>query len=79
MVSRSGRAKPENESRLHLGNRRHLDDGGRAELRNWIRIVVLKLFYELELAGFEKNKKYFINAVENGNLSHAYLFSGPEE
>ncbi|MEK7076303.1 MAG: AAA family ATPase [Patescibacteria group bacterium] len=29
-------------------------------------------------AGFEKNKKYFINAVENGNLSHAYLFSGPE-
>lgn len=28
--------------------------------------------------GFEKNKKYFINAVENGNLSHAYLFSGPE-
>ena len=27
---------------------------------------------------FNKNKKYFINAVENGNLSHAYLFSGPE-
>lgn len=28
--------------------------------------------------GFEKNKKYFENAVKNGNLSHAYLFSGPE-
>src|SRR3989344_8729970 len=28
--------------------------------------------------GFEKNKKYFINAVKNGNLSHAYLFSGPD-
>ncbi len=28
--------------------------------------------------GFEKNKKYFENAIKNGNLSHAYLFSGPE-
>lgn len=28
--------------------------------------------------GFEKNKKYFINTVKNGNLSHAYIFSGPE-
>ena len=28
--------------------------------------------------GFDKNKKYFENAVKNGNLSHAYLFSGPE-
>src|SRR3989338_3137811 len=28
--------------------------------------------------GFDKNKKYFENAVKNGNLSHAYLFGGPE-
>ena len=28
--------------------------------------------------GHDKNKKYFENAVKNGNLSHAYLFSGPE-
>ena len=28
--------------------------------------------------GFEKNKKYFENAIKNGNLSHSYLFSGPE-
>ncbi len=28
--------------------------------------------------GFGKNKKYFETAVKNGNLSHAYLFSGPE-
>ncbi len=28
--------------------------------------------------GFDKNKKYFENAVKNGNLSHAYLFSGPD-
>ncbi len=27
---------------------------------------------------FDKNKKYFINAAKNGNLSHTYLFSGPE-
>lgn len=29
-------------------------------------------------SGFEKNKEYFVNAVKNGNLSHAYLFCGPE-
>ena len=29
-------------------------------------------------AGFDKNKRYFENAVKNGHLSHAYLFSGPE-
>ena len=28
--------------------------------------------------GFDKNKKYFINIVKNGHLSHAYLFCGPE-
>lgn len=28
--------------------------------------------------GFDKNKKYFENAVKNGHLSHAYLFCGPE-
>jgi len=28
--------------------------------------------------GFEKNKRYFENAVKNGHLSHAYLFCGPE-
>src|SRR3989344_654655 len=28
--------------------------------------------------GFDKNKKHFENAVKNGNLSHAYLFGGPE-
>ena len=27
---------------------------------------------------FDKNKEYFINAVKNGNLSHAYLFCGTE-
>ncbi len=28
--------------------------------------------------GFDKNKKYFENAVKNDILSHAYLFSGPD-
>lgn len=28
--------------------------------------------------GFDKNKKYFENAVKNGNLSHAYIFCGPD-
>lgn len=28
--------------------------------------------------GFDKNKKYFENAVKDGHLSHAYLFCGPE-
>src|SRR3989344_6540052 len=27
---------------------------------------------------FDKNKHYFEDAVKNGNLSHAYLFCGPE-
>lgn len=27
--------------------------------------------------GFEKNKRYFENAVKNGILSHAYIFWGP--
>lgn len=29
--------------------------------------------------GYEKQKEYFENIVKNGNFSHAYLFSGPEE
>lgn len=28
--------------------------------------------------GHEKQKIYFVNAIKNGHLSHAYLFSGPE-
>ncbi len=30
------------------------------------------------MIGHEKNKKFFKNAVKNGRLVHAYLFSGPE-
>lgn len=32
----------------------------------------------LNIIGFEKQKKYFFSLLENGQLSHAYLFSGPE-
>src|SRR3990167_2950342 len=28
--------------------------------------------------GFDKNKKYFLDAIKNGNLSHAYIFCGPD-
>ena len=28
--------------------------------------------------GFDLNKKFFERGMENGNLSHAYLFSGQE-
>lgn len=32
----------------------------------------------MNIIGFEKQKKYFSNLLENGQLLHAYLFSGPE-
>ena len=31
-----------------------------------------------QIIGFEKNKKLFVNAIKDGSLSHAYLFSGQE-
>ena len=31
-----------------------------------------------ETIGFNKQREYFKNAVKNGHLSHAYLFSGPD-
>jgi DNA polymerase III subunit delta' len=31
------------------------------------------------LIGFEKQKEYFKRTTENGSLSHAYIFSGPDQ